>query len=676
MLRRIIIVLFFITYHLTAYSQFGRGFGTNNGNNNNRDNFGFDTVSTPRSNKDISVDSLRKQLDAKKDSVVYTAKFIKYSKLEFLQDSTILFPLDTTTTNFQHFNPLNDPHSPTMNLGVMGMAYRPMLFEPRQSIGFDLGRHFFDRYIEGPMDVKYYQARARYTELYYISPFGGKQEEKFHALHSQNIKPNWNVGAKYAKQGSQGYYAGQISDILNASIWNWYESKNKRYTLLASATFNTIKSNENGSILNDSIFTVPTYVQPIYEQTRLYDSRQRNNARHDVRNNTIFIRQFFNIGKQSVVNNEEVLPTQRVSYTFSYNTQKYYFRYGRPDESGLLKNYYIYQDSTSDSTRLNHLRNEFNYSFYLRGKRLSFLKNELKINAGLVQDYYNYREYTYSRNFQNLTLKGNLTYGLNQRANLNLKLEQVFQGPYAGDFLYQANSEIKLSNNVGSVFLGAYSQNQSPALIYEIETSNHHRWNLNFDRTKTQNLSFAYVNPKFHLKAKAEYFLIGNYMYFTEINNDIYPAQFGSNINLLKLTFGKDFHFGKFTFENYLVYQKTDFESVLRTPEFYSFHSLYMHQDVFKVLKMEFGFDAKYFSQYTANAYAPAIGQFYNKDNTQFGTGPIVDAWMRTNWKRANLFLRYDYLNKGLFSKGYYTIDRYPMPYSLLRFGLSWNFYD
>src|SRR5690606_23465558 len=107
-----------------------------------------------------------------------------------------------------------------------------------------------------------------------------------------------------------------------------------------------------------------------------------------------------------------------------------------------------------------------------------------------------------------------------------------------------------------------------------------------------------------------------------------------------------------------------------------TFHSFYMHQDLFKVLKMDFGFDVRYFGKYTANAYAPAIGQFYNKDNTQFDTWPIVDAWVRTNWKRANLFVRYDYLNKGLFSKGYYTVDRYPMPYSIARFGLSWNFYD
>ena len=672
MLKKIFFLIFILTSATASFAQFGGNLRGNNG-------FGFDTTSTSQStsNKDISVDSLRKQLDSKKDSIVYNAKYIKYTKAAFLEDSTRLFNLDTAVQDFHHFNPLNDPHSPTMNLGVLGMAYRPMLFEPSKNIGFDIGLHYFDRYMEGPQDIKYYQARARYTELYYVSPFGGKQEEMFHVLHSQNIKPNWNMGAKFGKMGTQGYYAGQISDILNASVWNWYESKNKRYTLLASLNFNTIKSNETGSIFNDSVFTAETIVEPLYERTRLYNSRETGNARHNVRNNTFFVKQFFNIGKQRLVDSGEVaLPTQRVSYAFSYNRQKYNFRYGRVDTTGLLKHHHIFQDSTSDSTRLDHIRNEFAYSFYIRGKRISFLKNELKVNAGLVQDYYKYSQYTYNNNFQNLTLKGNLTYGLSDRANVNFALQQVFQGPYAGDFLYQANSEIKLSNSVGSILLGAYSQNQSPAIIYERQNSNHHQWDLSFDRVKTQNLSFAYNNPKFYLKAKAEYFLIGNHLYFTDVNDEIAPAQMSGNINLLKLTLAKDFHFGKFTFENYIVYQKTDYESVLRTPEIYTFHSFYMHQDLFKVLKMDFGFDARYFSKYTANAYAPAIGQFYNKGNTQFDTWPIVDAWVRTNWKRANLFVRYDYLNKGLFSKGYYTVDRYPMPYSIARFGLSWNFYD
>ncbi len=672
MTREILFTLSFIILTINSFGQVtipqDRFPGQNSPNN------GFPVDQNPQVKQEISVDSLRNQLENRKDSVVYNSRYIKFTKEEFLTDSTRLFPLDTTLKGFHRFNPLKEPKSPTMNLGIMGMAYRPMLFEPSKTIGFDIGYHFFDRYMIGPQDIKYYQARSQYTELYYVSPLGGKQEQRFHALHTQNIKPNWNVGGMFGKLGTEGFYAGQKSDILNASIWNWYESKNKRYTLLANGTFNTIKSYESGSILNDSIFRVPTIVDPLFEQTRL-----GNDAIHNVRNNTFFVKQFYNIGKQKEVEGEageSVLPTQRVSYTFSYNRQKYFFRKDTRDESGLLRNYYIYQDSTSDSTIVNHLKNEFNYSFYLRGKSVSFLKNELKLNVGIQQDYYNYRQFTYESKFQNLSLKGSINYGFNDKANLQVNLQQLFQGRNAGDFLYQAQSEIKLSNNVGRIVLGAYSQNQSPSMVFERQLTNHHRWTNNYERVKTQNLSFAYLNPKFNFNAKAEYFLVSNYLYFRNLAGDIVPDQLNSNINLLKLSLGKDFKFGKFTFENYVVYQKTDFESVLRTPEIYTFHSFYMRQDFVKVLKAEFGFDVRYFSEYTLNSYAPAIGQFYNQGNDKAETWPIVDVWFRTNWKRANLFVRYDYANQGLFSKGYYTVNKYPMPYSLASFGLSWNFYD
>lgn len=636
-----------------------------------------------------NIDSLRAKLDARADSIIYTSKYIKYTKEKFLRDSTRLFLLDTTTTDFQRYKVIDEPEHPTMNLGLNGLAYRDLLFEPAKTIGFDIGYHYYDRYLLDPENITYYQARSPYSELYYETPaFGRLAEQQFHAIHSQNVKPNWNIGASYKKLGSRSFYGAPerladrlVVNHLNASLWTWYTSKNKRYTLLANTTFNNLKTYDNGAIYNDSIFTSPTNIKPEYEAARL------NTAKHNWHNNSVYIKQFYNIGRQKNVNvtdtNSTILPTQRVSYKLLYNTQKYYFtdNGGTDVKSGLLNHYYLYPDSskTGDSTSVTHLQNEFNYSFYLRGNSVSFLRNELKVNAGIQHDLYKYQQYTFNANFQNITIKGDADYSFSDKASLNFSIQQIVQGRNAGDFLYEANSEIKLGNKIGSVLLNAYSQNQSPALIYERQITNHYAWNLNFNKTKTQHLGFSYIIPKYYFEAKAEYYLMSNYHYFVAdtINHDAYPAEFGSNINLLKLTLKKDFHFGKFTFQNFVVYQKTDFQDVLRTPELYSFQSFFVHQDFYhKVLQTEFGFDVRYYTKYAAPSYAPAIGQFYNASNLKYDNYPIVDVWVRTNWKRANLFLRYDYVNRGLFSKGYYTVNDYPMPYSLAKFGVVWRFYD
>ena len=140
---------------------------------------------------------------------------------------------------------------------------------------------------------------------------------------------------------------------------------------------------------------------------------------------------------------------------------------------------------------------------------------------------------------------------------------------------------------------------------------------------------------------------------------------------------GKKFKFGKFNLDAYVVYQKTDNPNILRTPEVYSFNSFYLDQTFFKVLKTNIGFDVRYNTPYSNYSYSAAAGQFYNGSTKKFATTPIVDIWVKASLRRANLFVKCDYINQGLGLLGYNTINNYPMQdRALLKSGLSWNFYD
>ncbi|RZJ54972.1 MAG: hypothetical protein EOO44_03115 [Flavobacterium sp.] len=96
----------------------------------------------------------------------------------------------------------------------------------------------------------------------------------------------------------------------------------------------------------------------------------------------------------------------------------------------------------------------------------------------------------------------------------------------------------------------------------------------------------------------------------------------------------------------------------------------------FKVLKTNIGFDVRYNTAYANYSYSPALSQFYVGDATVLKSTPVVDVFLKANLKRANIFVKYDYLNQGLISPGYFTVNRYPMPDALLKFGVTWNFYD
>jgi len=116
--------------------------------------FAQDLKTSVGNNKEL--DSLRKKEEGAKDSVVYNAKYIRFTKLSLSKDSIVLLPLDTSTTNIQNYSPLMQPKHPTITTGNMGQVARPLLYEPSKRIGFDVGFHSLDYYALTLEDIIYY----------------------------------------------------------------------------------------------------------------------------------------------------------------------------------------------------------------------------------------------------------------------------------------------------------------------------------------------------------------------------------------------------------------------------------------------------------------------------------------------------------------------------------------
>ena len=650
------------------------------------DLFAQDLKTKVNDNKEL--DSLRKLEEEGKDSVIFTSKYIRYTTLRLTKDSIQTIALDTTHNGFHNFSVLVQPRRPTVGLGNLGLSAMPMLFEPIKTIGFDAGFHTLDYYALTNDDVKYYQARAPFTSLYYVN--SGEIEQVFKLVHSQNVNKNLNLGLNFNRIGANGNYPHQRGDHLNGALFVWFQSPSKRYNLWTNIVVNTLKAEENGSIRNDSLFTKPTLaIARDAQATRL------TSARRVYRERTFLLKQTYFVGRidsLSEAAGKKILPTNKIAYTLRYNANSFAFRKDENDDNTALPRGIADSTFSSDSTRYNHIQNEFIYSFFLRAKSSAIIKNELKLDVGIKHDYYQYNQfvlykdntkyYGYDASFQNVTLLGNAGYRLSNKIDLNVDLQQIFQGRNIGDFLYEAKSNVLLSKSVGRIILGAYFQNKSPEEIYSRYVGNHYNWENNFDRTKTINFSFNYLNDKLGFDAGAQYYLITNYHYFSQPDAEgnpqvIAPAQSPAAINLLKISAGKKFKFGKFNLDAYVVYQKTDNPGILRTPEIYSFNSFYLDQTFFKVLKTNIGFDLRYNTPYSNYSYSVAAGQFFNGPDKKFDTTPIVDVWVKASLRRANLFVKCDYVNQGLGLLGYNTINNYPMQdRALFKFGVSWNFYD
>jgi len=668
-------------------------------NINRRNNFNNDTT-TKQPGKQLSgdqeIDAERQKEEKKRDSVVFTSKFVRVTNERLLSDSTQVFPLDTGLTNFENYSPLYQPRSPKIGLGNLGLAERSLLFEPSKTIGFDVGQHFLDAYLFTPQDIQYYRARVPYTNLSLFA--SGVKEQVFKALHTQNINPQWNVGFNMNLIGSRGFYPQQGASDLTGAIFTWHESKSKRYNLLGSYFYNNLKAPENGSIQNDSIFTAPPasgYATSQNQPVRLYSSSD------NIRSNGFYIKQFYYIGKIDTtiksVDKSKILPTQRVSWSFLYNKSTYKFLQNEPDTYGVFPDYYYSSTYSRDSLSVFHLQNGFSYSFYLRGKSTGIVKNEVKVDLGLVHDYYTYGQYVtdtitnanfarqivnqrvQNNSFQDITLRAKAGYRFSDKILLDVDLQQIAAGRDFGNFLYEAKLSLSGGRKAGRITFGAYQQSSSPPLVYTDWVSNHYIFHNSFSNQKTTNLSFNYINDLLQVDLKAEYYMVNDYLYFTADPNgkDATPTQLHSPINLIKLSVGKNLRWRRWHFDNYVVYQKSDYQNTLRTPSVYTYSSLYYSKLFFSVLNSNIGINVRYNTPYVAPSYAVGLGQFYNNTpNLTFSSYPVASVFFKATLIRTNIFVMYDYANQGLFSKGYYMVNRYPGPDRLLKIGISWSFYN
>lgn len=636
-------------------------------------------------NWNSALDSVRAAEESKSDTVIYSARWVRYTTLEMMKKGTFTWQIDTVHKDFQYYNPQLRPKSPTIHLGSYGLATRDLLFEPEKTIGFQLGRRSLERFLYTTDSVKFYRARAPYSELYNIGFFFDDQILK--ATVTQNINERLNVGGEFHAAGTQGYYVNQKYNDLKWVFFAWYESKNKRYNLQTAGTFNTLKSTENGSVLNDTLFRDPDNAGSMSQFTRLSQLND-NRPLQTWRNQEMVLRQSFYIGAIDTLNRdmpeEQVLPTNRFFHVFRYKNDQYTFFKNEADVYGAFPKKESFL--TEDTTLLTQIHNEFGYSFYLRPKSKGVFKNEIKLDLGFEHDFYWLTENTYAPFFQNSTAKAAIGYSFSDRIDFLGDFRQVVQGENAGDFLYDLKADVLLSNSIGRIQFGVYSQNKSPEWIYKYSDATYHQWVTDLDKEKTNSAFFTYINPKLGFKGTASYYLINNYTYFKEVDNPnlnpdlfkmIEPTQFAGDIHLLKISVDQNFKFNRFRFDNHIVFQKSESLDILSTPELYTWHSFYYNGVLNKTLDYNLGLDVRFNTPFQNPSYAINVSQFY-QDNARinFSTYPIMDVWGTMTLKRVNIFLSYNFLNQNFYPKGYYTVRRYPMQDANFRIGVRWKFYD
>ena len=156
--------------------------------------------------------------------------------------------------------------------------------------------------------------------------------------------------------------------------------------------------------------------------------------------------------------------------------------------------------------------------------------------------------------------------------------------------------------------------------------------------------------------------------------------QESGNINVMTAQLKQDFRLGILNWENVVTYQHSTNKDALPLPALNIFTNLYLKFKIARVLSVELGGDATFFTKYYAPDYVPQLGQFAvqktESSRIELGNYPFVDVYANFHLKRARFFVMMSHVNNASGNKMMFLTPHHPVNGNVLRFGISWNFYN
>jgi hypothetical protein len=246
------------------------------------------------------------------------------------------------------------------------------------------------------------------------------------------------------------------------------------------------------------------------------------------------------------------------------------------------------------------------------------------------------------------------------------------------DLKGQIETRIPLWGDTASVKANAYIKNLEPTYYEKHYHSRYFWWDNNFDKVKKVFVGGTITVP--HTKTQ---FSLGvenltNYIYFDKNGT---PAQHSDNIQVLAAQLNQNFSYRALHWDNQLAYQTSSNQEILPLPDFAAYSSLYVHFKIAKVLTIQMGVNAHYWTSYYAPAYEPATQQFRlqkadeNGDKVKVGNYPLISGFLNCHLKQTRFFI--EYYNAGsswIAPPEYFSTPHYPVNPTILKLGLAVDF--
>ena len=398
---------------------------------------------------------------------------------------------------------------------------------------------------------------------------------------------------------------------------------------------------------------------------------------------------------------KEFVPVTSFIHTLKFdNYRRIYQAYKTPTD--FYANTYTVDepltgDSIYDKTRHYRLKNTFALSLlegfnkWAKAGLKAFITSELRhftLPSATGIDTYN--EHNLSFGAQ-LSKKQGKTFHYDAIAETWLTGEDTGQLKIDGS----ADLNFKLFGDTLTLTANGFFYRLNPTFYYRHYHSRHAWWdNTNMSKILHSKIQGILNYQKTRTTLRVAVDEIKNYTYFASshtitsgkrVNHAITVNQNSGAIHLLTASLSQDFTFGPLNWESVITYQNSSNKTVLPVPTLNLYSNVYLRFKIAHVLRCDFGADVRYFTKYYAPDYVPSLGQYAVQTNTntagsdsrvEIGNYPVVNVYANFHLKHTRFFIMMSHLNAGTGKKNYFYTPHYPLNQSILRFGLSWNFFN
>ncbi|MEZ4786948.1 MAG: putative porin [Flavobacterium haoranii] len=513
-------------------------------------------------------------------------------------------------------------------------------------------------------DINYYNVPTPLTDLYFKTVM--EQGQSLDAFLTVNTKPNLNFSIAYKGLRSNGKYINNITSSGNFRFTTSYFTKDKRYHINAHFTGQDISNQENGGIVDVSLFE--SSEDPYKERNRL--EVYFTDATSLLKGNRFFVDHNYKLSKSN--------PNSLMIY-HQFNHEYKFFDYNQPTVSERLGD--AFRSRINNKTRYNHLYNKVGVGFTTKkyGDIIAYVEN----------NNYNYFYKNVLYNSSSVLVPNALndqitSFGANYNYNLNgIRMFLNVSNSITDQSVSNIEAIAKYAINKDFDFEFKYQKlNSIPNLNYNLYQSDYvfYNWKNDFKNEKL-NAFFFKANTKW-LNIEANYKVLNDHLYFYNTTNDIEnllvaPAQYSNTINYLSVKANKEFKVWKFALDNTLLYQNVEqSDNILNVPQIVTRNTLYFSDHVFKkAMFLQTGIIFNYFTEYYANDYNPLLGEFYVQEQTKIGGFPMFDFFVNAKVRQARIFLKAEHFNSAWTGYNFYSAPNYPYRDFIVRFGLVWNFF-